>query len=224
MKKMILIVILTAVSVYPQNPCKGTPVVLFGGKNYNTVQIGTQCWLKENINLGTMIDSIKNQTDNGIVEKYCYKNNLKNCELYGGLYQWAEAVQYQNGAENKKSANPAITGKVQGICPAGWHIPSFNEFQTLFEIVKGDADRLKSAGQGIVGNTGTNKSGFSALFAGFRDINNYFTNLGHDAYFWSSTEKNDDDAVRMFLYYNLNFIYWLNDIKIDGISVRCLKD
>ena len=61
-------------------PCKGLPIVIYDGKTYNTAQIGTQCWLKENLNTGIMLDSTKVQANNGIIEKYCFDNKPVNCE------------------------------------------------------------------------------------------------------------------------------------------------
>ena len=80
------------------------------GQIYNTVQIGTQCWMAENMNIGTRINGSGDQTNNGTIEKYCYDDNEANCDTNGGLYQWNEMMQYttMEGA--------------QGICPAGWHI------------------------------------------------------------------------------------------------------
>jgi uncharacterized protein (TIGR02145 family) len=67
--------------------------------------VGDKCWLKENLNVGTMILSEQNQSDNGLIEKYCYGDLPANCETYGGLYQWREAMQY------------IATPGTQGICP-----------------------------------------------------------------------------------------------------------
>jgi len=58
------------------------------GKTYNTVQIGDQCWFKENLNVGTRINGVQEQTDNSVIEKYCYADLESNCDIYGGLYQW----------------------------------------------------------------------------------------------------------------------------------------
>lgn len=68
-------------------PCPGTPTVSYGGKTYNTVQIDSQCWLKENLDVGTRIDGDHNATNNSVIEKYCYDNDTANCTTYGGLYQ-----------------------------------------------------------------------------------------------------------------------------------------
>ncbi|MFH0733617.1 MAG: FISUMP domain-containing protein [bacterium] len=111
------------------SPCPGMDSVEYGGKTYHTVLINEYCWLKENLNIGSRILGTSEQENNGIIEKYCYDNDEANCDKYGGLYEWAEAVQYQNGATNSVSPNPMFTGNVQGICPAGWHIPSKDEFK-----------------------------------------------------------------------------------------------
>lgn len=74
-------------------PCPGIPTVEHGGITYNTVQINDQCWLKENLNIGTMIGTHNEMTNNSIIEKYCYENKEQNCDKYGALYQWSEAMQ-----------------------------------------------------------------------------------------------------------------------------------
>jgi len=194
-------------------PCPGLPIVTYAGKVYNTVQIGSQCWLKENLDVGTIIQGSDTSKDNGTIEKYCYNNEPTNCNTYGGLYQWNEAMQYTT-AEG-----------AQGICPSGWHIPTYAEFQTLYTAVSGDGNALKAIGQGTGDGAGTNTSGFSALLAGYRDINGYFFDLSYLAYFWSSTEHNSTSADNMYLYYygsNIYLSYY--DVKELGFSVRCVKD
>ena len=89
------------------------------GKTYTSVQIGTQCWMKENLNVGTRINGSSNQTNNGVVEKYCFNNLESNCDVYGGLYQWNELMQYVS------------TQGVKGICPLDWHIPTDQELSLI---------------------------------------------------------------------------------------------
>src|ERR1035437_2147476 len=141
---------------YSQNPCPGVQTVDYGGKTYNTVQIGSQCWLKENLDVGTMINSATaadSMRNNGIIEKYCFNDDPNNCTTYGGLYQWNEAMQY------------VTTPGSKGICPTGWHIPTSAEDSTLITTVSNDGNALKAVGQD---STSTNTSGFSALLAGYR--------------------------------------------------------
>ena len=179
------------------------------GKTYHTVEIGNQIWLKENLDVGTRVDGVAEQTDNGIKEKYCYNNDPANCTTYGGLYQWNEAMQY------------VTTQGAQGICPSGWHIPTLTEFETLKTEVGGDGNALKEIGQGTEGWAGTNTSGFSALEAGYRTYDGDFDNLGRTG-FWSSTENDAPYAHYLLLDYSDIYLYYFN--KDYGYSVRCLKD
>ena len=194
-------------------PCPGLPIVTYAGKVYNTVQIGNQCWLKENLYVGTMIPGSDTAKDNGIIEKYCYNNDPANCNTYGGLYQWNEAMQYTT-AEG-----------AQGICPSGWHIPTYAEFQTLITAVNGDGNALKAIGQGTVDGAGTNTSGFSALLSGYRYGSGTFGSLSYYAYFWSSTEYYSTGAYYMFLHYSYSSIHLVYySYEASGFSVRCVKD
>ncbi len=192
--------------------CVGTPTVTYAGKTYNTVQIGTQCWLKENLDVGSMINGNQNPSNNSTIEKYCYNNDVNNCSTYGGLYQWNEAMAY------------STTPGTKGICPDGWHIPTLAEFQTLGTAVSNNGNALKAVGQGTGSGAGTNVSGFSALLAGYRNNNSNFNNLGNNTDFWSSTENNTNNAYNMNLNNNDSNINFNNNNKENGFSVRCLKD
>ena len=207
------------------SPCPGVATVDYGGKIYNTIQIGTQCWLKENLDIGTRINGSQNQTNNSptnFIEKYCYNDLDANCVTYGGLYEWAEAVQYKNGATNSSSPSPTFTGNIQGVCPTGWHIPTSAEYQGLKTTVSNNGNSLKAIGQGSGGGTGTNTSGFSALLAGF---NNYsFYSIGSDTHLWTSTEYLASYSVDIRMDYTTSDIAFDNFEKSYGYSVRCLKD
>jgi uncharacterized protein (TIGR02145 family) len=194
-------------------PCAGTPTVTYRGKIYNTVQIHTQCWLKENLDVGEMIQGSVTPSHNGIVEKYCYDNNAVNCATYGGLYNWNEAMEYLR-----------VSGG-QGICPSGWHIPSVYEFQDLFDAVSGNNTALKAIGQGTGGGQGTNESGFSALLAGSRDSDGQFYHLLNRARFWSSTEYGAINALNMYFFNYDSSIYFSQYFGIGaGLSIRCVKN
>ncbi len=197
-------------TVPPETSCPAT--VFYSGKIYNTVQIGTQCWFKENLNIGTMVDSLQNQTNNSTIEKYCYNNDTTNCNTYGGLYQWDEVMQY------------STTQGTQGICPTGWHIPTLDELQTLSTIVGGNGNALKAIGQGFGGGAGTNTSGFSALLSGFRHLIGYFGFLGRYTYFWSSTVDNAPGTSTLGLYNDGSGVYFYSLYVESGLCVRCLKD
>lgn len=192
--------------------CVGTPIVTYDGKTYHTVQIGSQCWLKENLDVGVMIQGTENASDNGAIEKYCYDNNSANCTTYGGLYQWNEAMQY------------VTTEKAKGICPTGWHIPTQAEFQTLAAAVGDDGNKLKREDQGTGSGVGTNTSGFSGLLAGGLDASGGFDGLGGTTTFWSSTEYSATSAYYLYLSINVSGIGLNKGNKEFGFSIRCLKD
>ncbi|MGA7721907.1 MAG: FISUMP domain-containing protein [Ignavibacteriaceae bacterium] len=202
-------------------PCPGVPIVYYAGQTYHTVQIGSQCWLMENLNVGTMINGMQEQTNNGIIEKYCFKDDSANCTTYGGLYQWAEAVKYKNGATDTSSPNPAFSGNIQGICPGGWHIPTDNEFDTLAKEVNQDGNALKAIGQD---GTSTNTSGFSVMLAGSRGDDGYFYDLGYYTYFWSSTEGSTMGAYTLDLYGSESYVNLGYYHKGPGFGIRCVKD
>lgn len=192
-------------------PCLDIPTVTYEGKIYNTVLIGEQCWLKENLDVGNMISGGNNQTQNGQIEKYCYNNSTTNCNIYGGLYQWGEAMQY------------STTPGTQGICPPEWHIPTQEEFEVLESAVGNDGNALKEIGQGSGSGAGTNTSGFSALLAGDRRSNGNFYDLGAFGFFWSSTEESGSAYV-MYLGFDYSEIYIDPGPEDRGFSVRCIMD
>ena len=214
-------------------PCPGIPNVIYEGQTYKTVQEGDQCWFKENLNVGTMVNGSDDQTNNGIIEKYCYENNPENCNIYGGLYQWNEMMEY--------SSTPSI----QGICPVGWHVPTDAEFCTLTTYIDATVDcdgilytgtdgagKMKSTGTFEAGtglwldpNEGaTNSSGFNSLPAGVRYYDVTFILIGQ-INVWNTSSAN---------FSSTNWIWGMNNIspvlvrdyysKNDGSSVRCLKD
>ena len=186
-------------------------------KFYNTVPIGEQCWMAENLNTGIRIEIFKDQDDNSMDEKYCYNNLETNCDTYGGLYQWNEMMQYSNEEG------------IQGICPYGWHIPAEGEWSILVNYLDGPivaGGMLKESGtlHWNPPNTGaTNVSGFTALPGGYRssDGNNY--SLKNWGFFWSSTETSTNDAWVRFMKYNSAEVDMEEDYKLTSFSVRCLK-
>jgi len=189
-------------------PCPGTPTVSYEGKTYNTVQIGSQCWMKENLNVGTMITGSSSQTNNGITEKYCYENKTVNCDNFGALYEWNEAMQYSESPGSK------------GICPTGWHIPTKEELKLLSALAGNSSTALREVGQG----TGTNISGFSAMLAGYRYDVSHFYNYGEHAAFWSSTEYIATDAFYLGLRRGYSVVDLGAASEVMGFSVRCIKD
>lgn len=188
------------------------------GNLYNTVLIGNQYWMAENLNVGTMVNGTTEQTNNAVREKYCYDNNQNNCATDGGLYQWDEIMQY------------STTEGASGLCPNGWHLPTDTEWKTLeitLNMSQEDADLFgwREGDQGIQLKAG-GTSGFDALLAGARTANGGFGTRGSHAYFWTSTENViyrilSTDEERIF---RDNANGSTPQIKESGVSVRCVKD
>lgn len=193
-----------------QNPCPGTPSIEYHGQVYNTIKIGGQCWLKENLNWNTG-------------ESWCYDNNPANCEIYGRLYNWHTIM---DGAQGSNT----IPSGVQGICPDGWHIPSFDEWDILAQSLGGTSiagGKMKKAGTDDWKNPNegaTNESGFTALPAGMRDNTYSFQDLKKITGYWSTTEGWTDFAEKWWLYSNCQDFFYIDENKNSGLSVRCLKD
>ncbi len=188
------------------------------GKTYNTVIIGSQCWMKENLNIGLRINSSEWQSGNGTFEKYCNGDNESNCDVYGGLYQWNEMMQYSE------------TPGVQGICPTGWHLPTQAELATLIGYLGGSdvaGGKMKETGttHWISPNTGaTNSSGFTGLPGGMRQTDGSTTVLGITAHFWSSSKMDDLSFLSIILGNDIPEIVSIYYDRWHGMSVRCVKN
>jgi uncharacterized protein (TIGR02145 family) len=211
-------------------PCPGDTVVDFEGQTYPTIQIFSQCWFRDNLNVGTMIPGNQEMEDNNTIEKYCYDDNESNCDDFGGLYLWDELMQYSTSSGS------------QGICPSGWHIPTDNDWRML----SGAVDSQYAFGNDIwytTGNTGFDvglnlKSidgweengngndlfGFLIKPAGQRISNGYFDGAGYKATFWTSNEEFPGTN------WTRNFSYLYDEIDRNsqasnwGKSVRCIRD
>ncbi|MEN8225352.1 MAG: FISUMP domain-containing protein [Bacteroidota bacterium] len=210
-------------------PCPGTPTVFYEGEYYATVLIGNQCWLKRNLNVGTMITGNLEMTDNNIIEKYCYGNIPDNCATYGGLYQWDEMMQY------------TTSQGAQGICPPDWHLPTDEEWKQLEGTVDSQygypdpewdnafwrgydaGERLKSGiGWYNYGN-GSNLYGFLGLPGGYRNTNGTFFTLTSSGNFWSSSVEGANAWIRA-LSYEYSGVSRSAYNHTYGYSVRCLRD
>ena len=183
------------------------------GKVYRTVTIGKQAWMAENLNYYDSTDlSVKKKS-------WCFgkKDNgdSSTCDVAGRLYTWAAAmdsagVWSTNGKGCGYNRPCSSTAPVRGICPEGWHLPTSYEFD-LLRIAVGTSTsgkELKSTSgwddyDGESGN-GTDSFGFSALPAGYGNINGYFDNDGKYAHFWTSTDFNIYNAYLLTFYYNLD--------------------
>jgi uncharacterized protein (TIGR02145 family) len=205
------------------------PVYLNGamdhdGNYYKVVTIGTQTWMAENLNVGSQLQDLNLPKDNGIIEKLCNANTL--CDIYGGLYDWNEAMQYKN-------PDNGIVGTIQGICPDGWHIPTLTEWRTLSDYIGGDAiagEKLREKGfaHWVPPNLdATDDFGFSALPGGWYDVNTAAsTALGNSATWWTSSSDPRFQSQRflMWLKTDLPGLYKNPSDFTWYCSVRCVKN
>jgi uncharacterized protein (TIGR02145 family)/uncharacterized repeat protein (TIGR02543 family) len=215
---------------YFENTSGCEPTVTYQGQTYNTIEVGDQCWLKENLNVGTMILSEENQSDNGVIEKYCYGDLPANCETYGGLYQWREAMQY------------IATPGTQGICPPGWRIATDDEWKMLegaadsqFEYGDPEWDNMNfrgsDAGKNLKAEEGWmhNDNGLDILGAailpgGHRDLCGAYYSEGHSNYLWTATLQGENTAWYRILSSANSQISRRYAHRNMAASVRCLKD
>ena len=223
-------------------PCTGTPIVTDVDSNiYHTVQIGNQCWMKENLRVTRRTDSTSIPYESnpdvtislqGDEQQYltapywCYPdNNPANKNTYGLLYNWPAAAS--------------------GICPTGWHLPSKAEWQQMISYVSSQTEYVcgndnddiakalaaragwpESATECAVGNTpsSNNTAGLSVLPAGI--YNNNYSSFGSLAFFWNSTQYNGNNNYAYGYYFTFNSASVSNifNIKAAAASVRCLRD
>lgn len=189
------------------------------GNVYNTVQIGNQCWMQENLKTtkfsdGTDIPLITDDaTWAGLsTPAYCwYNNDVSYKNLYGGLYNW-------------------FTVNAGNVCPAGWHVPTEAEYNNLMAFLGGSdiaGGKLKEAGTAHwqSPNTGaTNQFCFSALPGGKRGYQGTFRELGTGGKWWTSDEYSDDNAFEYAMVYLFEYVVLPAMGKKDGNSIRCIKN
>jgi uncharacterized protein (TIGR02145 family) len=189
------------------------------GNVYNTVKIGDQTWMKENLKVtrfrnGDLIPSPGSTLVDPAV--YVYDNLPANNTVYGKLYNWY------------------AVSDVRGICPAGWHVPTDAEIGTLIDFLGGEdaaGGKLKEAGttHWDAPNTGaTNSSGFTGLPGGL--VDDYFGStpefvlINKFGVWWSSTSRAAFSAGNLTLDWNTALATVPGADKRKALSVRCIKD
>lgn len=196
-------------------------VLDYGGQKYRTVMIGTQCWMKDNLNIGKWVyqGQQDNQKNDQVIEKYCFGDNFINCDQWGGLYEWDEMMQYVR------------TENAQGICPPGWHIPSSADWKTLIRYLGGDemaGGKMKYTGSNgwqLPNVAATNISGFTALPGGYFDtMARQWHDAGRNGYFWSSETISATTSVAMTLSFRKGDLDLYEEYNPSALSVRCIRN
>lgn len=174
--------------------------------DFKFVEIGNQIWMAENLNIATP-------------NSWCLYNRKENCQLYGRVYNWYDAMS---------------------ACPTGWHLPSDEEWMELEKTLgmKEEEFYIESwRGEGVGGklkavnplwnqpNAGANNSsGFNALPGGPRYKFGMYGNFGKNATFWTATEHGGHQSIFRYLGYTRTDIGRSSNLKLNGHSVRCIKD
>ena len=200
------------------------------GKTYKMAQIGTQVWMAENL---AYLPEVNPPSDGSFTLPYYYVYDYYGTDLvaagatgnfrtYGVLYNWPAAM----AGFATSSSNPS---GVRGICPAGWHLPSDDEWTTLTSYLGGDGaagSKLKETGtvHWFAPNVGaTNETCFSALPGGYRFDSGLFWNYGEYGWWWSSTEGTAQDAAMRNLLSGTGTVGKGNYSKSNGLAVRCVS-
>ena len=222
-------------------PDMSFPLMDYDGNMYNTVLIGTQCWMKDNLRTSHYSDgtAIAQGVTVSTTIPYRYRpdNNSMNVSTHGYLYNWKAVMR------NSLSSNSVPSG-VQGICPMGWHVPSDAEWIQLTDYLSSHSEYycendsvniakslaftsgwLTNIYSCSVGeNQATNNaSGFSARPSGY--YTGPYSGFGSTAFFWSSTDYPEEgEAWYLSLFYGLPTVGHDGNNKATAFSVRCLRN
>ena len=177
--------------------------------------------MAENLNVGEMVDGDKDQSNESKIERYCYDNDTTQCDRYGGLYQWAEAMQLPSEC-NTKSCADLIKPNHQGICPDGWRLLTYDDF---YIVVHADDNDAGAKGVRAIAFSGLNYTGYSLVAAGY--VWQYrFKNMGKSTYWHYPEEGLSNDAnVTAFVGYQTkeSTANTSQDAyKTNGFSIRCV--
>lgn len=188
------------------------------------VEIGGQCWCRYNSDIPNTNLSVFSNSPTAAWSGYYNDGPSELGANEGRLYQWAAAMQ------------GAVIERSQGICPAGFHVPSDCEWMYLENTLGmsvADQQNLFFRNSGNVGQDlsgfssgGTNSSGFTGLLGGFR-VNNtgIFSARNTSAYWWTSSESSSLNAVHRGLdSSNVGISRNPGNAKAQSFCVRCLKD
>lgn len=196
------------------------------GQYYSGVMIGTQCWMSRNLAYLPEVSPPSIGSESSLYYYvYGYKGSsaedameTDNYLTYGVLYNWAAAM-------NGESASASVPSGVQGICPHGWHLPSDAEWWTLTDYLGSSAHiSMKSVSGWKGAGNGDNSSGFNGLPGGFCDPRyGSFICLTLDGYFWSTTQY-VNGSLSCSLHYDIPSVMHINLLRLQGISIRCIKD
>jgi uncharacterized protein (TIGR02145 family) len=217
---------LMVMSLMAQEHCPKIPVMYDAdGNTYATVQIGSQCWMESNIHAtkgkdGQEFEYGKKNLSYTASYYYYVNNDASLGPEYGYLYNWTAAKR---------------------VCPAGWHLPTKEDFQILIDYCKEHFDLSKEGkgwiakslvapctwpeakGMACPGDTAidSNAAHFSVKPAGM--FNGQYA-FGSASYFWTATQYGRSYAYNLLIYYAVPTVELFDDIQTSARSVRCVHD
>lgn len=177
------------------------------GNIYETVEIGSQIWMAENLRTTRTPDG------KPLLNDYCYSNDSDHCEVFGALYTYDDAIK---------------------ASPVGWHLPTDEEWKIFEKFLGMDlewVDSMVHAHTRSIHDTFALKllpdgcSGFNILLAGFRYPTGTFSEEGKIAWFWTATltENKRRAITRTLMEKQKGFGRVLQDTEF-ALSVRCIKN
>src|SRR5690554_6257419 len=210
----------------------GTFIDSRDGNEYNWVQIGDQVWMAENLAYLPSVNMVADGSENAAGSYYYVygydgtnvadAKATDNYATYGVLYNWTAAMD----GEASSTTNPS---GIQGVCPAGWHLPSDAEWTELTDYLGGTGagGKLKETGTTHWNspNTGaTNETSFTALPGGSRRYDGPFNYVGSNGFWWSATESGASSVWGRNINYVNSSVGRDHGYKEVGFSVRCVRD
>jgi uncharacterized protein (TIGR02145 family) len=214
----------------PISPVFGSFTDPRDGNVYQTVTIGTQVWMAENLAYLPSVNMVYDGSED-VAGSYYYVYDYNgtnvtdakataNYTTYGVLYNWTAVMD----GETSSTTNPS---GIQGVCPTGWHLPSDAEWTQLTDFVGGANNagtKLKATSGWNSGGNATDDFGFTALPGGNRGYYGDFVSVGNLGYWWSATEFSAGNAWARDMLYSYSSVARGSGSKSYGLSVRCIKD
>lgn len=197
------------------------------GNIYDSVVIGSQIWMTENLR-------VTKYNNGDPIPGYEIKSclDIKTGEFFN--FQKGDYCFYDNDEEfinqNGCLYNWYAVNDDRQIAPFGWHVPSLEDWEVLFNFLGGElivGDKLKMTGLNSWGSRKTNSdnsSGFSAVPSGFRSIDGLYKGLNYYCYWWTSTKFDELRSWFCYLKYGVKYATFKNDLNLYGFSIRLIRD
>ena len=177
--------------------------------------------MAENLNIGVDVLGTQDQTDDEVIERYCYNDDTTNCDRYGGLYQWAEMMQLPSACNNMDCSDRYDPSNHRGICPENWRVLTYNDFYIILNS-NGNTHGIEGL-RSTFGCGGYNETGFSLVCSGYNWEYKY-KNLDKGIYWFYPEESFSDsqNASGSFTGLSMTTVRKGSYDKSHGFTVRCV--